>query len=108
MSLSEMMSEYYELKQQCASLEKRIKDEVLKLAKSQQVGNVKATYTKGRTLVDYKAIAEPLADSDTVYEFSEQKVDWRKVYLAIQDTVEPSIVSANTVISEPSVSLKVV
>jgi hypothetical protein len=104
--LTELMIRYEGLKKACDALEASIKEEILKLGKSQSVGNVKATFTKGRKTINYQAIAEPLAPIEIVDKYTSKKVDWRKVFGEID--AENDIIEANTTIGDPSVSIKIV
>ena len=52
--LAELMLEWEKVKRQLDEIEEGIKAEVLKLGVSQQVGNVRATYSAGRKRYDYE------------------------------------------------------
>lgn len=88
--LAKTMLEYGELMAAAADLEERIKAAVLELQATQTVGNVKATYSGGRTSYDYEAAARaalaqmPMPEAGLVVDaFTETTVrtDWRALAL---------------------------
>jgi len=56
--LAAEMLEWERKRQELDELERRIKDAVMVLGKTQTVGNVRATYSKGRRSFDYQAAAD--------------------------------------------------
>jgi len=59
-------------------LEAAIKDSVMQIGQTQTVGNVRATYYKGRKSYDYQAAADghPMVSQATVELFTTPKIDW--------------------------------
>ncbi len=99
--LASLMLDWENAQTKADSLAQQIREEILKLGKSQTVGNVVATYRKGTTSYDYetpaRATIQPdiLADkySKLVYNFREACID---------NNIEPLVIG----IGDPSVSLK--
>jgi hypothetical protein len=85
-------------------LEAAIKDSVMQIGQTQTVGNVRATYNKGRKSYDYQAAADghPMVSEATVELFTTTtpKIDWRGIckHAGIEDVPFKQGV--------PSVSLK--
>jgi len=85
-------------------LEQAVKDAVLRLGKSQTVGNVKATYTSGRKTYDYEgtAVQAGLAENvELVGMFSHLVTDWRALCKAAN--VDEILIKSQ---SSPGVSLR--
>lgn len=87
------------------TLEAEIKEAVLALGKTQTVGNVRASYSKGRTSYDYRTPVEEGVDSgeihpDALAYYQTVKTDWRTACKAY--ALEPVIAKQ----SSPSVSVK--
>lgn len=78
-----------------------IVEETLKEQKSQKIGNVKVTYTKGRTTYDYETPTKNFG-SKFLDDYVSVVYDYRKA--CIDNKLEPIIVS----VGEPSVSIKLV
>ena len=53
-TLAKMMLQWETQKRRLNELEQAIRDSVLQIGKTQTVGNVRATYSKGRKKFDYK------------------------------------------------------
>jgi len=85
-------------------LEQAIKDAVLQLKQTQTVGNVRASFSKGRKTYDYQAAADghPMVSDATIALFTTPKVDWRGIckHAGIDDGIPVKSESP------PSVSLK--
>lgn len=77
-ALAELMLDWEEATKIQQSIEEKIKTTVLALGKTQTVGNVRATYSKGRKTYDYETAGrtapKPIIDANT-----EPKTDWRSV-----------------------------
>ena len=77
--LAALMLEWEQAKRQADALETRIKREVLNLGKSQTVGNVRATYSKGRRTFDYQEGAGESVDPYVIEMHTKPRIDWRGV-----------------------------
>ena len=85
--LAEMMLEWEKVKARLDELSVLIEDDVLKIGKTQTVGNVRASYSKGRRSFDYEAGAKdhPMVSDSTVKLFTVVPetplpyVDWRGI-----------------------------
>ena len=100
--LAKKMLEWEQARRMCDELEAAIRDSVLQLGKTQTVGNVKATYSKGRKRYDYFQ-AGGAASPGIVLECTTTpapKTDWRAVCKAAGITEIPFTQS------DPSVSVK--
>ena len=106
--LAEKMLEWENKKRELDLLEEWIKGQVLELEKTQTVGNVRASYSKGWKSYDYEASAkewDKQADygisNDVLREYEISRIDWRGVckHYDIQE-----LVIAST--GKPSVSIK--
>ena len=108
-TLAEKMKVYEELTDTLASLEKEIKDEVMSLGSSQNVGRVKATfYPNGKGSWNWEDMAKSLEpDDELVEKYTEVKVTvkWNKLVdeLAPPDDFKEKFYTAGT----PFVSLSV-
>jgi hypothetical protein len=100
--LAHKMLHYEEVKRKCDELEREIKDAVMWLEESVEVGNVRATLRGGRKTYDYQAAADgnPLVAAETVSRNSELKVDWKAV------CEEANIKDIPFELSNPTVSIK--
>lgn len=102
--LAAEMLEWERKRQELDELERRIKDAVMVLGKTQTVGNVRATYSKGRRSFDYQAAADGRVNEETVNLFTEIKTvvstDWKGIceHVGIDDVPFTQ--------GNPSVSLK--
>jgi len=101
--LAEKMLTWEQAKRDLDALEVEIKAAVLDVAKTQTVGNVKATYNSGRKSYDYQEVGED-APPDIIEECTTTttKVDWRKVVVAWD--FDKDLIPFKQ--SDPSVTLK--
>ncbi len=80
MNLAERMTRWEELRSEADRLESEIKDEVLLLGKTQTVGNVTATYSKGRGTYDYASIVQILEpEQEVVEKHTKVTLDWKAI-----------------------------
>ena len=103
--LAEAMLQWGELREKLDALEQVISAEVLKLEKTQTVGNVRATFSGGRTQWDYEAaVLDKLGDDayDKAKSFQKVTVDWKRMCDDLRIDSESYIKSA----SGPSVTVK--
>ena len=79
--LAMLMLEWEEAENKASRLKDEIVAAVLKLKKTQNVGNVRATYSSGRRKYAYQSTAEnhPMVGDATLRLFTTEKVDWKKV-----------------------------
>jgi hypothetical protein len=103
--LASKMLEWEQAKINLDALEAEIKRGVLALGKTQTVGNVRASYSKGRVSYDYQTPVEAGVESgeidpDALTVYQSIKTDWRKACQALG--LDASIVKQ----SAPSVSIK--
>ena len=92
--LAQAMLEWEELKTKEAAIEKKIEAAVLELKKTQQVGNVRASYSAGTRSFDYESLSSK-ATKEQIEKHTKTevitKVDHRKIVLEelgiIQDEV---------------------
>jgi hypothetical protein len=100
------MLEYEDLDRRMKEIKERITAGVLEREQTQQVGNVKATYRKGRKSYDYQAVCEDAPD-DVVEQYTKvrKSVSWSKVALEGLGIPRKEIPFS---VGEPSVSIKVV
>lgn len=100
--LAEKMLKYSDAQTEANKLRQEIEAVVLSLEKTQTVGNVKASYRKGRKSYDYKAAADGhvMVHESTLSLFTktpEPRTDWRGIckHVGIDDvpftTGEPSV-----------------
>jgi len=97
------MLEWEKARRDLDLLESEIKEAVLELGKTQTVGNVRATFTNGRSIYDYEGAARKAEFPDDVIDVhSKTVVDWKKICetAQIMDTVQ--VISK----TKPSVSIK--
>jgi len=102
--LAKWMLEWERKKRELDELEEAIRDTVLQLEETVEVGNIKAQYRKGRKSYDYEAVGADAPPSLVkAYTKVTEKVYWRDLVLdgmqIAQDTVPFTV-------SDPSVSLK--
>ena len=99
--LARMMLSWEEMKQSLDALGETIKRKVLWIGKTQNVGNVRASFAKGRRVYDYKTPGQ-FAPEDLIGEHTTTvtTTDWRNVCKDAQ--IEGRLVKQ----SLPSVSLK--
>lgn len=105
--LAAKMLEYSDAQVAANSLRAEIEAAVLELEKTLTVGNVKATYRKGRKTYDYKEAADGhvMVHDSTIALFTstpEPRIDWRKIckHVGIDDVPFTQ--------GEPSVSLALI
>lgn len=102
--LATKMLEWESKRRELDGLEAEIKSAVLVMGKTQTVGNVRATYSKGRRSFDYRAAADghPMVSEATVGLFTTTTVstDWKAIceHAGIEDVPFKQ--------GNPSVSLK--
>lgn len=81
--LAQAMLRWEQAKAELDKIETEIKSVVFVLGKTQTVGNVKATYSKGRKTYRYEEAAhDHMMVSDVtlaMFSTTETKVDWRKL-----------------------------
>jgi len=79
--LAKKMLRYEELKRECDTLEEEIKNDIMYLEESMEVGNVRATLRAGRKTYDYETatIGNPLVTPELIKKNSELKVNWKAV-----------------------------
>jgi len=102
--LAQKMLEWEALKTKADCLGKEIEATVLKIGKTQNVGNVRVTYSKGRRKFDYMTSGE-VASPEVIEAHTETKTvtntDWKAV--CVEAGIEPSFMQA-----EPSARIKLV
>ena len=98
--LAQSLLQWQGLKEQMDELEEAIKEAVLKLGKTQTVGDVRASYSKGRTTYDYETPASSFATDEQMEAFKKVSYDWRGMCEAYG--FEPAVKS----VSPPSVTVK--
>ena len=82
--MAQAMIDWAGLKERLDGLGAEIEQYVLELGKTQTVGNVCATYSKGRTAYDYEAVVvaampDELSRIKATARFIVEKTDWRAV-----------------------------
>ena len=107
-----LMLDWEAKKKDLARVEQEIKESVGVLKETQNVGNVRASYSQGRRELDYKSPGIEQLDADTIETYTEHvpqriieaydEIDWRKACQAVG--VEPVTVKEGT----PSVTVKLV
>ena len=103
--LATKMLEWEKLKRQADTLAAEIEAEVLQMGKTYNVGNVRATFAKGRTYTSYDwTPVEQMADPDVIEKFTtittNSVTDWEKV--AVECELAPIV---NTKTGDPSVTV---
>ena len=104
--LAGKMLQWEAQKREIDALEVEIKDAVMDLGKTQNVGNVRASYSGGRKRYDYRtAVAvTPGISDDVLLQFTTEKmtvaVDWRGI------CKHEKIADISYTRGDPSVSLK--
>lgn len=104
--LAEKMLEWGDLAARADALEEEIRAAVLLLEKTQTVGNVRASFSGGRTQWDYEAAVRAVLGEETDFEatsFRKITIDWKKMCDDLRIDSESYIKSA----SGPSVTLKI-
>jgi len=76
--LAHKMLQWEELTRKAQALEREITKAVLNIGKTQVVGNVRATYSKGRVSYDYETVGKT-APEEVIMRYTVPKTDWRKV-----------------------------
>jgi hypothetical protein len=103
--LAKDMLEWESLKRSLDRLEASIKERVIALGKTQNVGNVRATYSGGRRSFDYETPGRA-ADPEIIKAFTETKIvettAWKEI--CERAGIEPVIIST----TPPSVTVKMV
>lgn len=94
-----MMLEWGEMREKLDEMERVIQAEVLKLEQTQTVGNVRASYSKGRGSYDYERAVTDAGIDTTPWE--KVVVDWRT---ACKENELPVPYTPGT----PSVSVKLI
>jgi len=103
------MARWEELKLEISKLEAEIKKEVLSLGKTQQVGNVKASFANGRKTYNYEGIAKVIDVPPEVMDAhtqTKQITDWTKLVKELSPPED--IMSQFVKVGNPSVSLSVI
>ena len=98
--LARLMIEWEDARRKLDALENQITAAVLEHGKTVVVGNVSASYSKGRTTYDY-ATAGQDAPEDVIQLFTESVVDWKAV--CNHAFITPPILK----VSPPSVTVKI-
>lgn len=101
-ALARLMLEWEAKRKELDKIETDIKNIVLELGESFTVGDIRATFTKGRTTYDYEMTvqrAEP--DQETVDKFTSTVIDYRGITQELN--LEPIIKT----VGEPSVTIKI-
>ena len=103
--LARTMLRWESMKRVLDSLEAQIQASVLELGKTQNVGNVRASYSKGRKSYDYEAAAKPLDPPDSLLDACTKfSIDWRRVCNCMHIAREEIPFTQ----SDPSVTVKLV
>jgi len=103
--LAAKMLQWEETQKAANNLKAEIEAAVLEIGKTQNVGNVRASYSKGRKSVNYQKAAEAAKVPDVIIgTYTTPKVDWKKV--CEFGDVPSDILEQYTGHSKPSVSLK--
>ena len=101
-ALARDMLKWEQMKRQLDEMEQAIKDTVMQLGRTQTVGNVRASYSKGRKRYDYHA-----AIAAAGYDSPSQLEPWRKVTYDYRSACkELEITEVPFTQSPPSVSVK--
>jgi hypothetical protein len=83
--LAKMMLDWEKVRRHLDELEEAIKDSVLQIGKTQTVGNVRASYSKGRKSYFYQEAIENLdLEPDVLVPFETVKVDYRSACKALK------------------------
>ena len=100
--LAMLMLRWEHVKRDLDDMARKIEAQVLALGETVVTGNVRATYSKGRRVFDYKGV-EPHVDEDLIELYTEtvERTDWRAVCKAAG--FEPEVLSEGS----PSVRVKV-
>lgn len=98
--LARLMIEWEDGRKKLDQLESKITAAVLEHGKTVVVGNVAASYSKGRTTYDYEGSGQD-APEDIIRENTEPVVDWKAV--CTQAHIQPWILKT----TEPSVTVKI-
>ena len=107
--LTEKIARWEELKIEISKLEAEIKKEVCTLGKTQQVGNVKASFSKGRKTYNYEGIAKSVDASDELITLHTQQktvTDWTKLVKELSPSEE--VMNQFVKVGASSVSLKII
>ena len=105
--LTEKMARWEELKYEISALEADISKEVLALGKTQQVGNVRASYAKGRKIYNYEGIAKVINIPPEIMDaHTKQITDWTKIVKELSPSEE--IMSQFVRVGNPTVTIKLV
>lgn len=105
--LAKAMLKWGELQEQAKELEAEITDAVLAIGKTQTVGNVRATYSKGRTTYDYQGAVEALGlHPSELEEWEKVSYDWKSACDALSKEYDLHVPAKSQ--SGPTVRVKVV
>lgn len=100
--LAQTMLQWEQVRRRLNEIEEAIRDSVLQIEKTQTVGNVRASYSRGRKKYDYQRAIDNLVDlePDALVPFETIKVDYRAACKAldVQDVPFKQ--------SDPTVSVK--
>ena len=81
--LAKMMLDWEKMRRRLDELEEAIRDSVLEIGTTQTVGNVRATYSKGRKSYNYREAADghPMVSEATIGLFTKStpRTDWRGI-----------------------------
>lgn len=99
--LAMKMLEWEKLRKQLDVIEAEIRGAVLELGKTQTVGNVRASYSGGRSTYDYQSVGRE-APLNMIIKHTKTVTDWKAVCDALGE--KPVLVSK----SEPGVTIKLV
>lgn len=105
--LAKLMLEWERLTRKAEFVEIQIQEAVLEIGSTQKVGNVHASFSKGRGKYDYQGAYESngeLASEDLLDRCTTKVTDWKKVCEAMGIDMESHYVQT----SGPSVSVKLV
>ena len=83
------MLQWEEMKRKLDELEDELKEAVLELGKTQTVGSVRATYSKGRSTYDYETPGNQASQKIVAqHSHTELEIDWMAVAKEAQYTTE--------------------
>jgi hypothetical protein len=93
--LAKLMLKWADLKKELDDIEDEIASAVLEIGQSKTVGNVIATYSKGRIEYDYEtAVRKENLPDVIISQYMEKVIDWRAI--AKDRGIEPIVVSRRT------------
>jgi len=100
-TLAALMLQWETKKRKLDAIEDQIVGAVIAIGQSKTVGNVVASYSKGRREYDYETPAKAVASDDQVALFARVTTDWKGLCELL--AVNPDIVKQ----SPPSVTVKI-